>query len=253
MKKNNKGFIAISFIYSFFLVFLLILLMVLNEYAQNRILLNDVKEETQLYLDSLAEFNPVSIPRKKDANGNNINYASGEEMVYASDIWVVISDTGNEVKLILKRMLTAEELNKALVTQNINARRNNTVLMCLNTYRTTICNYTNNVTYNYYTWSNSIAKIIVDHWLESNAILQKAIATNYLKEQNFTDGHTSIKGYIRIPSTTLDPQVIDSNIWYLTAGTRNNGISYITNRQTSFISHTTYKGLRPVIVVKKSS
>ncbi len=43
MKLNNKGFIAISLIYSFFLVFLITLLAVVSDYAHNRVLLNDVK------------------------------------------------------------------------------------------------------------------------------------------------------------------------------------------------------------------
>ena len=42
--KNNKGFIAISLIYSFFLVFLVTLLMIALNYAKNRILTEDEEE-----------------------------------------------------------------------------------------------------------------------------------------------------------------------------------------------------------------
>lgn len=43
--KNKKGFIAVSIIFSFFIVFLLLLTINLTAYAQNRILLNQVKKD----------------------------------------------------------------------------------------------------------------------------------------------------------------------------------------------------------------
>ena len=43
--KNKKGFIAVSIIFSFFIVFLLLLTINLAAYAQNRILLNQVKKD----------------------------------------------------------------------------------------------------------------------------------------------------------------------------------------------------------------
>lgn len=42
---NKKGFIAVSIIFSFFIVFLLLLTINLTAYAQNRILLNQVKKD----------------------------------------------------------------------------------------------------------------------------------------------------------------------------------------------------------------
>lgn len=43
--KNKKGFIAVSIIFSFFIVFLLLLTINLTAYAQNWILLNQVKKD----------------------------------------------------------------------------------------------------------------------------------------------------------------------------------------------------------------
>lgn len=43
--KNKRGFIAVSIIFSFFIVFLLLLTINLTAYAQNRILLNQVKKD----------------------------------------------------------------------------------------------------------------------------------------------------------------------------------------------------------------
>lgn len=42
---KKKGFIAISIIFSFFIVFLMLLTLNLTTYAQNRILMNQVKED----------------------------------------------------------------------------------------------------------------------------------------------------------------------------------------------------------------
>lgn len=43
--KNKKGFIAISVIFSFFIVFLMLMMLILTSYAQNRILMNQVKKD----------------------------------------------------------------------------------------------------------------------------------------------------------------------------------------------------------------
>ena len=43
--KNNKGFIAISIIFSFFIVFLMLITLVISTYGQNRILMNQVKKD----------------------------------------------------------------------------------------------------------------------------------------------------------------------------------------------------------------
>jgi hypothetical protein len=43
--KNKKGFIATSIIFSFFIVFLLIITINLTAYAQNRILMNQIKKD----------------------------------------------------------------------------------------------------------------------------------------------------------------------------------------------------------------
>jgi hypothetical protein len=43
--KNKNGFIATSIIFSFFIVFLLIITINLTAYAQNRILMNQIKKD----------------------------------------------------------------------------------------------------------------------------------------------------------------------------------------------------------------
>ena len=67
---NNRGFFAISIIFSFFIVFLLILVMNLATYSQNRILLSQVKKD----IKNTLQFN---VPDKKckriDGISNSLN------------------------------------------------------------------------------------------------------------------------------------------------------------------------------------
>ena len=100
--KNNKGFIAISLIYSFFLVFLMTLLSIIVDYAHNRILLNDVKKTTQEKLNGLSEFNPIRLENKA--------YTIGEVVSYADDKWVVIRNNSTSVILMLERSLKNSEM-----------------------------------------------------------------------------------------------------------------------------------------------
>lgn len=244
--KNNKGFIAISLIYSFFLIFLMSLLAIIADYVHNRILLNDVKTETKNYLNNLTEFNPLKL--------ENRTYPLGEIVDFGSDAWIVIENTDAEVTLVLQRMLTSDEITAALSNSNVsNASNGNLLLMCLNAYNPRICNYLNTTTYNYYSWEKSIAKIVVDYWLTNNASLQKAIALGILQSKNFSDGINTYNSFIRIPNATEYNQINDSNIWYITSIAQTNGISYIEVGGSNIPSHETYKGIKPVIVVKKSS
>ncbi len=243
--KDNKGFIAISLIYSFFLVFLVTLLTIVNDYAHNRILLNDVKKETQEYLNQLAEFNPVVLENKA--------YTLNEEVIFGSEKWNVLKDEGEKVYLALNRTLTKEEIDFAkseLELENIS--NNNTTLMCLNVYSTTICNYNNPVTFNYYTWNISVVKKILDVWFDNNASLQKAMQKGSLQKMHYSDNIMNHENYIRIPNFAEYSIINDSSLWYLTNGNRINGVSYLQIGSELVGAHTTYKKIRPVIMVKKS-
>lgn len=181
MKKNNKGFIAISLIYSFFLVFLATLLMNAADYAQNRILLNDVKKETQKFLDSLAEFNPISIENKK--------YDVGDEITYAYETWQVLENNDDSIIVMLNRSLNETELSKALKAKgidNTDTKTGNKVLMCLNKIDTSknLCQFSSGTFQSsLYYYTNSIASHIVTYWYNNNATLQKATSLNKIQRQ----------------------------------------------------------------------
>ncbi len=68
--KNKKGFIAVSIIFSFFIVFLLLLTINLAAYAQNRILLNQVKKDIKS--NTLLEYKmPLCSIEKEMIDDNN--------------------------------------------------------------------------------------------------------------------------------------------------------------------------------------
>ena len=67
MKKKN-GFIAISIIFSFFIVFLLILTINLTSYAQNRILMNQIKKDIKSKTELIV---PIIVPIKENTNSLN--------------------------------------------------------------------------------------------------------------------------------------------------------------------------------------
>lgn len=245
MEKNNKGFIAISLIYSFFLVFLITLLAILSDYAKNRILLNDVKKETQEYLNNLAEFNPVSIENKE--------YLVGEELTFGADAWQVLEDDGENVTLILTRGLSKEEINSATTNTGIlNASLEDKTLMCLNYYNGSFCNFESGIAYTYYTWNNSVVKRITEDWFNRNSYLQKAISLGTLQLMDFSDTIMNYSNYFRIPLATEFASLNETDIWYLTSSTRENGQSFINAGNATVLSHTTYKKIKPIIKVKKS-
>ena len=249
--KNNKGFIAISLIYSFFLVFLMTLLMIALNYSKNRILLNEIKNSTQEYLNSLSEFNPVSL--------ENREYQNKEEVKIGNELWKVIENQEESVTLILNRNLTNEEITKGLETYDLEeAIENDQVLMCYNSYIPSFCNYQDNVSFNYYIWSNSIVKKIVDAWFLNNVLLQKGVSRGNIIIMEYNDGireeNNLYNSLVRIPTSDEYDKIDDGDsIWYLTGGERTNGISNIKiGSSTTVAAHSTKKAIRPVITVKKS-
>lgn len=243
-KKNNKGFIAISLIYSFFLVFLMTLLTIVSNYAYNRILLNGVKKTTQEKLNSLSEFNPIRLDNK--------TYTKDETVLYANENWKVIADLESEVILVLERSLTNEELKNGLgIEYHDEVIKEDTTNMCFNGYDPYYCFFKENEVggYNLYSWEDSFAKKIVEQWLDENALLQKAKVRGSLKEMTFTDETTrEYTSFIRIP---VAGEYENEAIWTLTSAGNTENQSLIYVNDTAELAHTTYKEIKPVIMVEK--
>ncbi len=250
MRKKN-GFIAISLIYSFFLVFLLTLVTIMVNYVHNRILLNDVKVVIQDKLNGLSEFYPVTVENK--------TYQVNDTISYANDNWKVIQDLGASVLLILDRGLNNTELKSSLGAEYHSAISNDTINMCLNGYDPLVCCYKSAsvLDYNLYDWDTSLVKKVVDSWLQNNGILQRAIARGKMEQMTFSDGNKSstistYTAYIRIPTNNEYPST-GQTAWNLTSDNVVNGQSYIKVNNSSHIAHTVKKQVRPVIQVKKAT
>lgn len=248
--KNNKGFIAISLIYSFLLIFLMTLMAVVADYAHNRILLNDVKKTTQNKLNSLSEFNPISL--------KSGTYTAGDTITYADDSWEVIKDNGNSVILILARSLNNTELTSGLSSTYHSAISGNTINMCYSGYTADFCCYnsSNAGQYNLYYWDDSFVKNVLDYWFLNNTLLQKALDIGTLKSMSFSDGRKTYSSYVRIPTVQTDPiksEYNNNNVWSLTYKGNDSKQSLIYVNTTSVVAHTTYKEIRPIIEVKEAT
>ncbi len=269
MKNNNKGFIAISLIYSFFLVFLVTILMVVMSYAKNRILLNHVKNATQEYLNGLAEFNPVSLENK--------NYTTEDVVKLGSEMWQVVSDDEGIVTLVLNRDLTNEEITTIITELAIPPKEESEeppaevpeetpslyneegTLMCLPYYSPIYCNYESNTVYNPYTWDTSLVKQIVENWFFKDALLQKGVNRGTIvlmeyQDRESTEAEETAKTYntyVRIPLASEYEAIKNDDIWYLTSSKLEAGMSYLKQNTTDVSAHNTNKKIRPVIQIQK--
>ena len=104
MKKN--GFMATSLIYSFFLVFLLLMISLLAKDVSNRILLKAMKDEIRSDFEEDKGF--VIDKLKSDT------YNVGSVVSFAGENWQVMKDKGASIVLILQRTLTRGEIANAL-------------------------------------------------------------------------------------------------------------------------------------------
>lgn len=268
MKKKN-GFIAVSLIYSFFLIFLMVMLASATKSTQTRQLLRTFKDDLQSQLNE-EEFVKTTISQKA--------YAIDEEVNFVDETWQVIKDNNTSVVMILKRALTKDEITNALeVTENNSMYFQNScnnseckVKMCLNNFSVNQCYYVSSSDYLYYNWNNSVAKTIVERWFEKNLNLQKACRLQYMEalgerrcqkdtlvRMNFSDGIQLNSGYIRIATheevagahnwITSIPDT-----WTLTNYRRTDGRSSVYAFNGTYNTYDTVLKIRPVIEVKKS-
>ena len=244
--KNKNGFIAISLIYSFFLVLLMMLVAIMVDYTHNRVLLNKVKKATQEKLNNLSEFNPIAISKKADGT----NFLVGDEIFYANNFWLVIKDDNENVTIMLKNAIPGSLLVEGLGDYASVVDINKNMMK----YGATdlSCN-----------WENSLAKIAVNYWLDNEFLLQKAIAKNTLLKMTFTDGIKDYNEYVRIQTkeefsgkTGITCDDTQNKIWTLTKNINDNKV-YKTNNcidksYTEFISPESGQAeIHPVITVKK--
>jgi len=270
--KQKNGFIAVSLIYSFFLIFLMIMIATQTKNAQNRQLLRVFKNDLQGQLNE-EEFVVTSL--------KNRTYNVDEEVSFVNETWQVIQNKPNSVVLILKRSLNRKEVTEALRTNTNNTAFfantcNNDndcrVKMCLNGYTATYCYFENTASYNYYNWDNSTAKTIVEYWLEQHGYLQSVCQFKYddiqktricqkdtLIRMTFSDGVQNHPGYIRLATlgevNGAQGKSWISNgryAWTVQLSSRSGGKSNLYDLNKGIVSNENTRTIRPVIEVRKS-
>lgn len=256
MKKKN-GFIATSLIYSFFLLFLMIMLASTTKNAQNRELLRAMKNDIKEAL-STKKFVNLQIANK--------DYPKNSSLNFAGHTWQVIEDkpgTDTEpgtVVLILNRTLTNEEIKSTSEIETTNTNFYGTcdekscqIKMCATEVKDGYCYYS--TTTNDYSWNKSTAKKIVENWLSQDEKL-KEIKDTKLVNMTFSDGIENTSGYVRLATSA---EISDAggtwqrsteNSWSLSKINTEGEATLAVLNGTPILA-TQALALRPVIEVKK--
>ena len=107
--KNKRGFIAVSIIFSFFIVFLLLLTINLTAYAQNRILLNQVKKDTKnsLNLEATIQAEKIDIDDFVSNIVRKYDYLKedGYEIVYNGIKNITVNEDKKRLNQILDNLI----------------------------------------------------------------------------------------------------------------------------------------------------
>ena len=98
---NNKGFFAISLIYSFFLVFLALMTTILAQSVNSRVLVGRIKEDIRQDIGDTTGLFKEIIPR---------GLMVGDTIALASENWMVLKVEEDKYVLILDRALNKKEI-----------------------------------------------------------------------------------------------------------------------------------------------
>lgn len=271
--KNKKGFIATSVIYSFFLVFLMLMVTILTSSVNNRVLVGRIKEDIRSEIDGQESF-VVGILEPKA-------YQIGEVVNFANENWQVIQDKGNTVVFVLQRSLTKQEIiatigqegnNQMYGTCNdescqvracYNASLTGTggQLYCYfysgnaNLYRIPSWNPTNAQIQNQ-NYGQTIVGAIVNAWFNAHQGLQRVLDNEKLVEMSINDGALTSRGYVRIPMTSEVSNTTNANKWanvkpFHILEKNNNTQTRIYNTSMQNVNSNTAAYVRPVIEVKE--
>lgn len=225
----KRGFIATSLIYSFFLVFLMLMAGILAKSANNRILLDAVKQDIREELDGEKGF-VIDVLEPS---------AVGDILSFANESWKVIETKPDSMVLVLNRSLSKNEIESAI------AKTCGTTSCATDFYQDYVnCNETlcqvracresptyDQVYCNYYTANSNlhtkpywlpteddiknplvnarrtIVSMVVNTWFDMHQGLRRVKDKEKLNLMNFSDGYTNLTGYIRVPTSLEAPLV----------------------------------------------
>lgn len=276
---NRKGFMATSLLYSFFFVFLMLMIGILAASVSNRVLVNNIKKDIREDIEGSSSIIKLDIPYK--------NYRQGDTIEFANESWRVLSiDIQSRIiSLILNRSLTYEEITLAFSKDyNDNTKasyfdcKDSTCLLreCVKdaTRGNAECYIitSNRNLYNTPIWKpngretelknsfygQSLVGKTVDSWFLSHPGLKLAQEKGKLLSQSFSDGTINYTNeFIRLPSSK---EVSIINSWWnasdypihLIDKPSNNKIYVCEYKNSNAVSKELETGayIRPVIEVK---
>lgn len=278
MKRKN-GFMATSLIYSFFLVFLMLMIGILATTMNNRILVNALKKDIRSSLEKEQGFIVDTLENK--------TYTPGEVISFGNETWQVVTNKVNSVVLVLQRSLTKMEIEMSLgkskdrqyfgtceteTSCQVRACREfsggeeycfyypaNQRLHSKPAWKPTITQIRNQ------NMGRTIVSKVVEDWFNTHLGLQNVKEKNKLLPMTFNDGYNNYPQsgtqpiYIRIPHTNDLNTVTTWNgvkPFHLvnSVGTSNELQIRIYNRtdnQATAVTSNTSAFIRPVIEAKK--
>lgn len=275
--KQKNGFMATSLIYSFFLVFLMLMVGILAKNASNRILLDAIKDDIRNKLNEDTAF-VIDLLEKR-------NYSAGEVVSFAGESWKVLTasdSSATTVLLGLNRALTGDEIKLSIGKEFSNTEFFGTcnasscrVRSCRNAASgQEYCYYypANNRLHTKPSWLPSISQVhtqdygrtivsmVVNNWLHTNQGLQRAMDKSTLIPMTFSDGYMNVTGYIRTPICTNSNMTECNNLggtspYHLlnSVGPSNELLIRIFNGTIQEVNSNTDAFIIPVITVKKAS
>lgn len=278
--KEKKGFIATSIIYSFFLVFLMLMTVILVRSANNRILLGTITDDIKSELNSDVGFIIETIEAK--------NYAFNEAITFANETWYVLQNKTDSVVVVLSRSLTQGELINALgknrtSKEYMDENCNETTCMIKackgpETFSGQEFCYLykeNQAGYNLHTWPSwspdlvtqvqtgkygkTIVSEAVNVWFSMHQGLIRAMDKDKLVNMTFSDGFQNATGYVRIPLSS-EVSGISGPVPFHLVDSVNNGLTEISKNGTHIriynntvqnVISSTLAYVRPVVEIKK--
>lgn len=155
---NNKGFIATSLIYSFFLIFITLFLTIIADYLQNKVLLNTIEDGIKDTINSTKTIEDFDVG---DILYFGVNATTLNSSITNGSTWVIGSIDFNDSKIILYSMdiekgittcgadcLTMTKLQEDLTISNLN-NSTTTLISILNIFNFNDAS-TGELKYNYF-------------------------------------------------------------------------------------------------------
>ena len=112
---NNKGFIATSLIYSFFLIFITLFLTIIADYLQNKVLLNTIEKGIKEDINNSMGIQDFEVGDKLYFNVDVSGIGKG--LYYICSITYKVDATGRD-KLILVKIENVEEISEEICNNN---------------------------------------------------------------------------------------------------------------------------------------